>query len=92
MTDSIAGLPFWEIRFDADGDPDVAGRDALLAEVPASGVTDLFVFSHGWNNDPAVARRLYNGFFGLLAGQLGDASATRPITAGLAGVVWPSRR
>ena len=92
MTDSIAGLPFWEIRFDAHGDPDVARRDALLAEVPGRGVTDLFVFSHGWNNDPAVARRLYNGFFGLLAGQLSDASATRPITAGLAGVVWPSRR
>ena len=92
MTDSIAGLPFWEIRFDADGDPDAGRRDALLAEVPARGVTDLFVFSHGWNNDPDVARRLYNGFFGLLAGQLADASAARPITAGLAGVVWPSRR
>ena len=64
----------------------------MLAEVPGRGVTDLFVFAHGWNNDPAVARRLYNGFFGLLAGQLSDASATRPITAGLAGVVWPSQR
>ena len=92
MTDSIAGLPFWEITFDADGDPDDGRRSALLAEVPARGITDLFVFSHGWNNDPRVARRLYDGFFGQLAGQLGDLSATRPVTVGLAGVVWPSRR
>jgi hypothetical protein len=92
MTDSIAGLPFWEITFDADGDPDASRRDALLAEVPARGVTDLFVFSHGWNNDRDVARRLYDGFFGLLASQLRDTPAPRPITAGLAGVVWPSRR
>ena len=28
-----------------------AQRDAFLAEVPARGVTDLVVFSHGWNND-----------------------------------------
>jgi hypothetical protein len=92
MTDSIAGLPFWEITFDADGDPDAGRREALLTEVPARGVTDLFVFSHGWNNDRDVARRLYNGFFGLLAGQLGATPAPRPVTAGLAGVVWPSRR
>jgi hypothetical protein len=92
MTDSIAGLPFWEITFDADGDPDVGRRNALLTEVPARGITDLVVFSHGWNNDPRVARRLYDGFFGLLAGQVRDLPATRPITVGLAGVMWPSKR
>lgn len=92
MTDSIAGLPFWEITFDDDGDPDAGRLGTLLAEVPARGITDLVVFSHGWNNDPRVARRLYDGFFGLLARQLPDAPATRPLTVGLAGVVWPSRR
>jgi hypothetical protein len=92
MTDSIAGLPFWEIRFDADGDPDTGRRDTLLAEVPAHGITDLVVFAHGWNNDPAAARRLYDGFFGLLAGQLGNVPADRPVTVGLAGVVWPSQQ
>ncbi|MFC6606649.1 hypothetical protein ACFQFC_06240 [Amorphoplanes digitatis] len=92
MTDSIAGLPFWEITFDADGDPDGPGRDALLAEVPARGITDLFVFSHGWNNERRTARRLYNGFFGLLAGQLRATPADPPVVAGLAGVVWPSKR
>lgn len=89
MTDSIAGLPFWDIVFDADGDPDPAARDALRAEVPAQGITDLYVFTHGWNNERATARRLYNAFFGLLAGQLAADPRGRP---GLAGVFWPAKR
>src|SRR4051812_21850424 len=88
----IAGLPFWELTFDADGDPDAAGRDSLLAELPANGVTDLVVFSHGWNNDRAVATRLYQRFFGTLAGQLGAARTDRRVQVGLAGVLGPSQR
>jgi hypothetical protein len=89
MTESIAGLPFWDIVFDADGDPDPTARAALLAEVQARGITDLYVFTHGWNNDRGTARRLYDGFFGLLAGQL---AANPSGTPGLAGVYWPSKR
>ncbi|WP_433292619.1 hypothetical protein ACQP2F_28480 [Actinoplanes sp. CA-030573] len=87
MTDSIGGLPFWDLVFDSDGDPDPAGRDALFAELPAQGITDLYVFSHGWNNSRSTARRLYDGFLGLLAGQLIAAPTGKP---GLAGVYWPS--
>lgn len=85
----IAGLPFWEFVFDADGDGDQDGH-TRLAEVRDSGVTDLVVFAHGWNTEPAAARRLYQGFFGLLAAQL--VHATGPVSVGLAGVVWPSAR
>jgi hypothetical protein len=92
MTKRIAGLPFWELTFDADGDPDKAQSQAMLAEVTTRETTDLFVFSHGWNNDRAVAKRLYDGFFGLLAQQLGHAPGASAVNAGLAGVVWPSRR
>ena len=91
MTD-IAGLPFWELTFDADGNPDPARRDALLAEVGPAGVTDLIVFSHGWNNDRGIALRLYERFFGTLAGQLRHVPAGRPASVGLAGVLWPSQR
>jgi hypothetical protein len=92
MTDSIAGLPFWDLAFDADGDPDTAARDALLAEVSARSVTDLYVFTHGWNNERRTARRLYAAFFGLLASQLAAHPADPPVTPGLAGVFWPSKR
>jgi hypothetical protein len=92
MPEQMAGLPYWELTFDAQGDPDSDRRAAFLAEVPAAGLTDLFVFSHGWNNDRAVAARLFKAFYGLLAGQLAQVPAERGVKAGLAGVVWPSQR
>jgi hypothetical protein len=92
MTDSINGVPFWEVVFDADGDPDPGTRDVLLTEVAAREVTDLYVFSHGWNNDRGTARRLYDGFLGRLAAQLAATPADPPVTPGFAGVFWPSKR
>ena len=89
MTTEIAGLPFWELTFDADGDPDGPQRDAFLAGVPARGLTDVIVFAHGWNNDRRIANELYQRFFALLGPQL--PAATRG-TVGLAGVTWPSQR
>ena len=87
----IAGLPFWELTFDADGDQDATSRDAFLAGVKDAGITDLIVFSHGWNTAPGSARALYQRFFGLLAGQLDQVPAGRPVTVGLAGVIWPAQ-
>jgi hypothetical protein len=92
MTAEIAGLPFWELTFDADGDPDTAQRDTFLTEVRDRGVTDLIVFSHGWNNDRRIALELYERFFRILAGQLQHVPTDRPTTVGLAGVLWPSQR
>ena len=88
----ISGLPFWELTFDADGDQDTTSRDAFLAGVRDAGVTDLIVFSHGWNASPESARALYQKFFGLLAGQLDQVPADRLVTVGLAGVIWPAQR
>jgi hypothetical protein len=89
MTTTMAGLPFWQLTFDADGDQDAGERDRFLAEVRAGGITDLVVFAHGWNNDRGIATRLYERFFGVLAGQL---PAARRGSVGLAGVFWPSQR
>jgi hypothetical protein len=89
MTDEIGGLPFWELTFDADGDPDGAESDAFLAEVRARGLTDVVVFAHGWNNDRRIANELFQRFLGVLAGQV---PAARRGTVGLAGVVWPSQQ
>jgi len=88
----IAGLPFWELTFDADGDQDTRSRDAFLAGVGDTGITDLIVFSHGWNTAPGAAHALYQRFFGLLAAQLNRVPADRPVTVGLAGVIWPAQR
>lgn len=90
MTEQIAALPFWQVRFDADGDPDDATAEETIDEVAVEGLTDLVVFSHGWNNSPDTARRLYRAWFEVFAGQLAEVPAGR--TVGLMGVFWPSQR
>ena len=71
MAAEIAGLPFWELTFDAQGDPDGgAARRVPRRGARPAGITDVIVFAHGWNNDRRIAMELYTRFFGLLAPQL----------------------
>ncbi|MDN3022122.1 serine-threonine protein kinase [Streptomyces sp. S.PB5] len=78
--------PYWELTFDADGDPDGRRRDRLIAGVAEHGVKDLIVFAHGWNSDRSGATRLYNRFFAPIPELAPNAKL------GFAGVVWPSMR
>ncbi|SEO09908.1 alpha/beta fold hydrolase [Actinacidiphila rubida] len=79
--------PYWDLTFDADGDPDPLQRDALLAG--ARGLTDLVVFSHGWNNDLSTANALYDRFYAPFPALVATAPKAR---FGFAGVHWPSMR
>ncbi|WP_330350268.1 serine-threonine protein kinase [Streptomyces sp. NBC_00582] len=79
--------PYWELTFDADGDADPRERDRLLAGVRKSGIHDLILFSHGWNNDRSGATRLYTHFFAPI-----PALAPPAARIGYAGVIWPSMR
>ncbi|MFK0152717.1 serine-threonine protein kinase [Streptomyces sp. NPDC090493] len=78
--------PYWELTFDADGDPDGAERDRLLGEIDGHGLRDLIVFAHGWNNDRSGATRLYRRFFAPVPKLAPKARI------GYAGVIWPSMR
>ncbi|MEV5850227.1 serine-threonine protein kinase [Streptomyces sp. NPDC051985] len=78
--------PYWELTFDADGDPDGAERDRLLGEVTGHGVRDLIVFAHGWNNDRSGATALYRQFFAPIPKLAPKARI------GYVGVIWPSMR
>lgn len=90
MPDHLDGYPLWRLRFDETGSLVGSGGDDLLAEAPGTGITDLFVFSHGWNNDERMAESLYTRFFGQLAAVANDQGLTAAI--GLAGILWPSMR
>ncbi|WP_333768305.1 serine-threonine protein kinase [Streptomyces sp. IBSBF 2435] len=79
--------PYWDLTFDADGDPDPGQRDALLAHVGDR--TDLVLFAHGWNDDVSKASALFARFYAPFPGLLADA---RRIRLGYAGVHWPSMR
>lgn len=79
----IAAIPYVEAEFDKDGN--------LSSPVSlTSGVTDLFVISHGWNNDAARARALYENFFTsfVAVAQPGDLPGR---SLAIVGVIWPSK-
>lgn len=91
----IAGIPFFEIEFDKEGE--LHTRDALdeaIDFVRNDSIADLIVFSHGWNNDKADARKLYEAFLASVDGVLSGgflASADNRKLAFL-GVYWPSKK
>jgi hypothetical protein len=90
MAGEIAGRPHWEVGFDERGNPDQAEVAALLAELPGKDLTDLLVFSHGWNSDRRQARRLYQLWFQQVPGLLAQGGSQARV--GTLGVVWPSKR
>jgi hypothetical protein len=92
MSDTMHGFPFWLVEFDDRGNPRDAGAlNALTHEITTAALTDLYVFSHGWNNSPDDARHLYDGFFGEMAKILADPTKkARDAVVGFAGVIWPA--
>ena len=86
-------IPFYIIPFDKRGTciaPKT--RDHLIEAVRDDGYTDIFLFSHGWNNDWTVATERYEHF---LQGYMNmRAQNNLEVPAGfkplLIGVFWPS--
>jgi len=83
----------FDVEFDKKGKVfNQAQVNAVLDAVP--NLTDLFVISHGWNNNSAEARNLYDRFFNSL-----DAVRGLDLVTGLDGrtfgqlrVFWPSKK
>lgn len=85
--------PFFVLPFDKHGNCEApATRARLLEELAAGRYTDVFVFSHGWNNDWPRALSSYqhfiNGFTAMVRSrQLALPAPFRPL---LLGIHWPS--
>ncbi|MET8545367.1 hypothetical protein ABZW03_32730 [Kitasatospora sp. NPDC004799] len=82
------GEPVWDLVFDENGVLASPAAGGFLDEVAAEGVTDLFVFSHGWGNSVDQARGLYGEMFPMIR-DAGSGAANLG-TVGFAGVFWPS--
>jgi hypothetical protein len=88
MPTTIPGTSIYlhELRFDKDG--------RVLSDVTLPGSTkQVFVFSHGWNNDANEARNLYGAFFRnfeKIAKARFDLSKVEPFA--VVGVFWPSKK
>jgi hypothetical protein len=76
----------WRITFDAEGHVDQIEEEQLLAQLREHAVTDVVMFSHGWNNDEAAAASLYERWSELLSAHVGAGHEV-----GFVGIRWPSQ-
>lgn len=91
MVDKLQGFPFWLLAFDKRGIPeDPGGIERLISGLKAEQITDLFLFSHGWNNDRATALALYDRFFAEVRKIVDDRTPDSGTRIGIAGIIWPS--
>lgn len=90
------------ICFDSAGkertdDPDGLMSDLLLRTLAADegGVTDVFVFSHGWLGDLPAARKQYGDWLEAMAKSEADLARMRQARPGFkpvfVGIHWPSK-
>jgi hypothetical protein len=91
----LRGFPYFEVEFNKTGkifDPDQV--KALTDYLAQGGATDLFVISHGWNNDMADARDLYDRFFTCVRKVLdsGDVAGLGKRKFAIMAVLWPSAK
>jgi hypothetical protein len=93
---NFPNFDYFETEFTKTGD--IANRqqvDDLIHFLKASGTTtDLFVISHGWNNDMNDARQLYLDFFGFIKRQLegGKFADLKNRKFTVLGFLWPSKK
>ncbi len=87
-----ARAPLYVLQFDSSGrNTSPRTTDHLVGELRTGDFTEIYFFSHGWNNTFADALNLYkqyfNGYLGLRAqGEVGQQSF-RPL---FIGTHWPS--
>ncbi len=89
---TLKGFPFAELEFGKDGNPVDPGAGArILAELKADPPRHLLVFSHGWNNNMAQAKDLYERFLDSLSKVAARTSiAGGPPRFAVVGIYWPS--
>jgi len=89
----IAGFPAFEVEFTKDGT--IFRQDdksEAVRFVSDRGLTDLFVFSHGWNNDIQDARDLARRFFAKVKAVRRKVAGLGDRAFGVVVVLWPSKK
>jgi hypothetical protein len=82
----------YTVEFTKNGDLfDPVDETNLLGGLRTKPVTDLFVASHGWNNDKGEADNLYDELFANVDKELNAANPGNR-TWGLLKVYWPSKK
>jgi len=88
-------FPYFEVEFTKEGNADDrTQQDQLLDFLAQGNVTDIFVISHGWNNDMSEARDLYKQLFERVRDEI---DSDRPSGIGsrkfaVLGILWPAKK
>ena len=83
-------FPYKCIEFTKEGRLyDASEREVISQWIAANNLTDLFIISHGWNNDMDEADSLYRDLSGFLGEALGAVTGKK---FGVLGAYWPSKR
>jgi pimeloyl-ACP methyl ester carboxylesterase len=88
-------IPVFEVEFDKHGNVFNSSQvETALNSLSDGRVTDLLVFSHGWNNDMRDARELCGSFFEKTEEMLATHHRERLGSRKLAvlAVLWPSKK
>lgn len=92
---NLKGFPYFEVEFDKNGAVHDRNQAKALMDFLKEGRTsDLFVISHGWNNDMAEARDLYRRFFERMR-EVINSGVVEGINARnftILAVLWPSKK
>jgi len=84
----LAGLPYFRVEITKDGK--IFKQEQVTEALNGlGGATDLFVVSHGWNNNTQEAQELYDELLGNIKPRLG-ALAGRKFA--VIGIFWPSKK
>jgi pimeloyl-ACP methyl ester carboxylesterase len=91
----ISNFPYFEIQFTKEGNINSdAELNSAIEGIAQAGITDLLVFSHGWNNDMDEARQLYRDFFASARSVI-DANKVPNVSQrkfGVLAILWPSKK
>src|SRR5215210_4128730 len=92
---TISGFPYFEVQFNKEGgihDEDEVTQ--ILNFLPEGNITDLFVISHGWNNNMEEARSLYKNFFALIRTEVNNnrLPGIEQRKFAVLGILWPSMK
>jgi hypothetical protein len=91
----LNGFPYLEVEFDKLGEVHDQDQVKALTDFLATGGTsDLFVISHGWNNDMNEARGMYERFFARMREVMdsGKVAGINTRTFAIMAVLWPSKK
>lgn len=86
--------PFFPVQFTRDGTVfQQSDVDALIGGVSgADRPSDLFVMSHGWNNNMTEATSLYDGLISRIKTRIDANPALASRRYAICGVLWPSKK